>query len=148
MCGAVPTTSMATPTEQKQKKLLCGAVPPTSTASPTVQKQKKLLWGDVPPTEAKNSKSKCATVPTSQNLIRKTEVAEKRLQGENIEKEVFLQKSEILRARGDQQTVKKSTKVADFSKKVSEMRKICETDPITKCKDGPRNFDRGPICVT
>ena len=26
------------------------------------------------------------------------------------------------------------------------MRKIWETNPITKCKDGPRNSDRRPIC--
>ena len=52
-----------------------------------------------------------------------------------------------MRARGDQQTVQKSTKGADFSRKVSEMRQIWEEKPVTKFQDGPENSANRPNCV-
>ena len=73
-------------------------------------------------------------------------IAEMKLQGMKYKKEVFLPKSEILRARGDHHTVKKSTKLNNLSTKVLEMRKIWEDTPVLKCQGGPRNSDIEQFC--
>ena len=150
---AVIQPSTATPKEVEKKMLLGGAVPPPSTATLKGRKQMKLLWGAVPPVstatppEDRKLKPECSTVQTSHTPIQKSEVARVEFQGKENSKEVLLQKSDILKARGEQHNIQKSTKIIPLSNKVCEMRKIWESNNISKCQDGPRISETMSICA-
>ena len=86
-------------------RLLRGAVPLTTAVTPTSM-----------PVPIIEEKSKCATVPPSQVLKPKTEVAMSALQGHGDKDGKLLQKSRILETMDKQVTIEKSTKMRKMLK--------------------------------
>ena len=67
--------------------------------------------------------------------------------GEPNMKEVIVSQSTVVKMRGDILQIHKSTKGAENSKKVSEMRKIWENKKLKQIEIGPGNSANKPFCV-
>ena len=141
--GAVPQPATATPTKMTKTRLLWGAMPAPTTATPTEMDKKRLLWGAVLP---KHSKLESGPVPP-RNIRRKPKIAEEKKPGELNRNEVIVSRSTIVKRRGNILQVQKSTKGAEISNKVSEIRKIWENKKLEKSEIRPGSSANKPICV-
>ena len=81
------------------------------------------------------------------HTIMKPKIAEEKRPGESNIKEVIVSQSTVVKMRGDILQVQKSTKGAEISKTISEIRKIWENKKLGKIEIGPGSLANKPICV-